>query len=85
MIMQRMRLVHPDRLASTTSTAASVKEKEVKMPNKNLPDDVQLAEFQDAYIRKQDRKKNLEEKNMSDFAKKIKPLLAGNVANMERF
>ena len=84
-MMQRMRLVHPDRLASIpTSTLATEKKEELKMPSKkNTSDDVQLAEFQDAFIRKQDKKKNLEEKNISDFAKKIKPLLAGNVSNME--
>ena len=83
--MQKMRLVHPDRLVASTSTSTPAKEKEeLKMlGKKNVSDDVQLAEFQDAFIRKQDKKKNLEEKNMSDFAKKIKPLLAGNITNME--
>ena len=84
-MMQRMRLVHPDRLASIpASTLTTEGKEELKMPGKkNTSDDVQLAEFQDAFIRKQDKKKNLEEKNISDFAKKIKPLLAGNISNME--
>ena len=83
--MQRMRLVHPDRLVSP-STSNSGKEKDEQnynIPSQKKSADVQLAELQDAFIRKQDKKKNQEERNMSDFAKKIKPLLAGNVANME--
>ena len=80
-----MRLVHPDRLVSP-STSDSGKQKEVQnynIPGQKKSADVQLAELQDAFIRKQDRKKNQEERNMSDFAKKLKPLLAQNVSNMD--
>ena len=80
--MEKMRLVPVDQ-AQTADSASESTSKNPKEPSSNEADDVLLARMQDAYIRKNDRKKILEQQNLENFAKKVKPLLASNADNMQ--
>ena len=80
--MEKMQLVPVDQ-ARTANAAPEMFDKKPKESTSKEADDVLLARMQDAYIRKNDRKKILEQKNLEDFAKKVKPILSSNADNLQ--
>ena len=73
-------LVHPDRLAALKQSGASA----VSVEKKNMePADIQMARLEDAYITNKEKKKNREKKKLDELAKRVKPLLSSNTADMQ--
>ena len=79
--MEKMRLVPVDQARSMDP--ASVDPLKKAKSSSADGDDVVIAKMQDAFIRKNDRKKILEQKNLDDFAKKVKPILSSSADNFQ--
>ena len=74
-------LVHPDRLAALKQVGTSF----VSAEKKNAePADIQVARMEDAFITKTEKKKNNEKKKLEDIAKRVKPLLSTNTAELQK-
>lgn len=75
-----MMLINPDRLAALKQSGASAVLSEKK---KVEPADIQIARLEDAYITKKEKKKNQEKRKLDDLAKRVKPLLSSNTADLQ--
>ena len=78
--MEKMMLVHPDRLTTLKQSGASAVSVEKK---KEEPADIQIARLEDEFITKKEKKKNKEKKKLDDLTKRVKPLLSSNAADMQ--
>ena len=81
--MEKMRLVPVDQARSMDPASVDPLKKAKSSSADGDGDDVVIAKMQDAFIRKNDRKKILEQKNLDDFAKKVKPILSSSADNFQ--
>ena len=51
--------------------------------SKNEPDDVKLAKYNDAYVRKESKRKNARNTDLNEYIKRMKPILEGSACDLE--